>query len=194
MKKIVLASGSARRIELLKQWGVKFEVCPSGTDETTTLKKPSSIVKNLALKKALEVAQNPRFSKALIIAADTIVVLNGRIVGKPANKRESKKIIEELNGSRHKVYTGVALVDCATKKQKAFYDIAIVKMRTLSAPELAKLFGKHLDKAGSYAAQDKGDNFVESIRGDYYAVVGLPYKSLKKEIKKFGISLKSLKN
>lgn len=186
MREIVLASASPRRVELLKKWGVKFEICPSRVDETTSLKKPSNIVKSLALKKALDVSA--KHKNALIIAADTIVVLNGRIVGKPKNKKESQKIIEELNGSRHKVYTGVALVE--GKKQNVFYDAAIVKMHTLSKKELSKLFGKHLDKAGSYAVQDKNDNFVEKIYGDYYTVVGLPQAALKKEIKKFGVKFR----
>ena len=188
--KIVLASASPRRIELLKEWGVKFEVCPSNVDESSNLKKPSYLVKNLAYKKGADVVSKQR--GAIIISADTIVILNGRTIGKPTSKKESEKIIRELNGSLHKVYTGVAIIDSLSKKKSVFYDVAEVKMKKLPEPELKKLFGKHMDKAGAYAVQDKNDDFVKYLKGDYYTVVGLPYKKLHKELKKFNIKLKQI--
>jgi len=187
MKRIVLASASPRRISLLKKWGLNFEICPSNSSENSNLTKPSYLVKNLALKKGAAVALKK--PGALIISADTIVVLNGKIIGKPKNKKESEKIIRELNASAHKVYTGVAIIDTAYKKQIVFYDVAEVKMKKLPEHELEKLFGKHMDKAGAYAVQDKNDSFVEKIRGDYYTIVGLPYIKLKKELKKFNVNI-----
>ena len=184
-KKVILASASPRRISLLKEWGLDFEVVPSRADENTNFVKPSAIVKQLALRKGLLAAEKNK--GALIISADTIVVLNGKIVGKPKDKKDSEKIIRELNGSMHKVYTGVALI--GAKKQTVFYDVAGVKMRKLPERELKLLFGKHMDKAGAYAVQDKDDAFADKIYGDYYTVVGLPYFKLKKELKKFGIKL-----
>lgn len=182
---IILASLSPRRIELLKQWGLKFEVVPSNIDETVNLKRPSAIVKYLSYKKAEYVKrQNP---DATVIGADTIVVLNGKILGKPVNKKHSVEILRELNGSRHKVYTGVSIL--SEKKEVVFYDVAEVKMQKLPEDSLRKLFGKHMDKAGSYAVQDKDDCFVKKIYGDYYTVVGLPYIKLKKELRRFAVSL-----
>ncbi|MDR1952691.1 MAG: Maf family protein [Elusimicrobiota bacterium] len=187
-KRIILASASQRRISLLKNWGLDFEICPSNIDEFSKYKKPSYIVKDLAFKKGSDIAS--KNLNCLILSADTIVVLNKQIIGKPKNKIESEKIIRQLNGSIHKVYTGVYIIDNASKKHSLFYDKAYVKMKELPESELRKLFGKHLDKAGSYAIQDTDDNFVDKIYGDYYTVVGLPHIKLKKELKKYKIIIK----
>lgn len=184
--KIILASASPRRIQLLKVWGLKFKISPADIDEQTKLKKPSSIVKYLSYQKAKFVKEkNPG---SVVIGSDTIVVLNGKILGKPKNKKDSEKIIRELNGSLHRVYTGVSIL--SDDKELIFYDMAKVKMQTLPDNELKKLFGKHMDKAGSYAVQDKDDCFVKKIYGDYYTVVGLPYVKLKEKLKFFKIFLK----
>lgn len=184
-KKIILASISPRRIELLKQWGLKFKIVPSSVNEKTNLKKPSAIVKHLAFQKACDVKQN--FTNVCVIGADTIVVLNKKILGKPKNKKHSEKILEELNGSLHKVYTGVCIIN--DFKKTVFYDVASVRMKKLPSKQLKKLFGKHMDKAGAYAVQDTDDAFVKKIYGDYYTVVGLPHIKLKKELKKFNIKI-----
>jgi septum formation protein len=186
-KQVILASSSENRISLLRQWGLFFKVIPSGVDEKTNLIKPSYIVKELAYRKGCHVAQ--KYPDALILSADTVVVLNGKIIGKPKSKKESEKIIRELNGSRHKVYTGVAVIQ--KDKHSVFYDIVFIKMRKLPENMLKQLFGKHMDKAGAHAVQDTSDNFVEKIYGDYYTAVGLPYKKLATELKKFKIRLKS---
>ncbi len=184
--KIILASKSPRRIDLLKKWGLSFEILPSEKKEKIIHKRPSAIVKSLAYQKAKDIKQkNPN---SVVIGADTIVVLNGKIVGKPKNKSHSIQILNELNGSLHKVYTGVAIL--SDNKENVFYDIAKVKMQKLSYEKLQTLFGKHMDKAGAYAVQDKDDSFVKKIYGDYYTVVGMPYIKLKKELKKFKITLK----
>ncbi|MDR1696391.1 MAG: Maf family protein [Endomicrobium sp.] len=187
-RKIVLASASPRRIELLKEWGLHFEVLPSNASEKTNLTRPSYIVKSLSYKKGLDIAK--KRPEALVISADTIVFLNGKIVGKPKNKKESEKIIRELNGSLHKVYSGVSIIDNISGKSSVFYDAASVKMRKLSEEALKKLFGKHMDKAGAYAVQDSGDAFAKKVYGDYYTVVGLPRIKLARELKKFGVNLK----
>ncbi|MDD5101929.1 MAG: Maf family protein [Endomicrobiaceae bacterium] len=185
-EQIILASKSPRRIELLKQWGLNFKIISSNIEEKTNLKRPSSIVKYLSLEKAKNVKKN--IKNAVIIAADTIVVLNGKIVGKPKDHKHSMEILNELNGSLHKVYTGVTITD--DNKTVVFYDVATVKMQMLPKSRLNTLIGKHMDKAGAYAVQDKDDCFVKKIYGDYYTVVGLPYIKLKKEMKKFNIALK----
>ncbi|MDR1941999.1 MAG: Maf family protein, partial [Endomicrobium sp.] len=147
--------------------------------------RPSSITKELALRKGEAVSKNN--PDALVLSADTIVFLNGKIVGKPETAQESEKIIRELNGSFHKVYTGVAIIDGTLKKRSVFYDRAVVKMKKLPEKNLRQLFGKHMDKAGAYAVQDDNDDFVEKIYGDYYTVVGLPYLKLKEELRKYGV-------
>lgn len=184
--KIILASQSPRRIELLKKWGLSFRIIPSTVKEKIINKRPSAIVKSLSYQKAKSVKkENPG---CIVIGADTIVVLNGKIVGKPKNKKHSIQILNELNGSLHKVYTGVTIL--SDNKEFVFYDVAKVKMQKLSDNKLKTLFGKHMDKAGAYAVQDKDDCFVKKIYGDYYTVVGMPYIKLKKELKKFKIILK----
>jgi len=187
--KIILASASPRRIELLKRWGMKFEVSPSRADESTDLKKPSAIVKTLALRKASSVAAGRK--EGLVIGADTIVVLNGEIIGKPRNKKDSLRILSGLNGSYHRVYSGMAVIDAATGRTVVDYEVSRVKTRKFSPAELESLAGKHMDKAGAYAVQEKDDAFVESIEGDYFNVVGLPYFGLKKLLKKFHVKLGS---
>jgi septum formation protein len=174
-------------MSLLNQWGVLFEAIPSITDEKTNLIKPSYIVKELAYRKGCHIVQ--RYPNALILSADTVIVLNGKIIGKPKSKKDSKKIIRELNGSKYKVYTGVAIIQ--KDKRSVFYDVAHIKMKKLPENSLRRLFGKHMDKAGAYAVQDTTDNFVKKIYGDYYTAVGLPYKKLSAELKKFKIRLKS---
>lgn len=184
--KIILASASERRIQLLKKWGLKFKIYPSNIKEISNHKRPSAIVKDLALQKAENVRN--QFKNSVIISADTIVVLDGKIIGKPKNCEHSDEILKNLNGSIHKVYTGVAVL--SPEKSVVFYDAAKVKMKKLSEEKLKTLAGKHMDKAGAYAVQDKNDNFVEKICGDYFTVVGLPYVKLRKELKKFSINIK----
>lgn len=184
--KIILASQSPRRIKLLKKWGLCFDIIPSTIKEKIIHKRPSAIVKSLSYQKAKSVKKD--YPGAIVIGADTIVVLNGKIVGKPKNKQHSIQILNELNGSLHKVYTGVSIL--TDNKEIVFYDAAKVKMQKLSNEKLKTLFGKHMDKAGSYAVQDKDDCFVKKIYGDYYTVVGMPYIKLKKKLKKFKIYIK----
>ncbi|GAB1401708.1 Maf family protein [Elusimicrobiota bacterium] len=186
INKIILASASERRINLLKEWGLKFTVCPSNIDEVSVYKKPSFIVRDIALQKAENIQR--KLKNSIIISADTIVVLNGKIIGKPRSKEHSNEILQELNGSFHKVYTGVAIL--RNEERIVFYDVAGVQMQKLSDEKLYGITGKHMDKAGAYAVQDKNDSFVKKIYGDYFTVVGLPYNRLKKEFKKFSINLK----
>lgn len=185
MEKIVLASASERRITLLKKWGLKFEIFPSNINEKTKFKRPSAIVKDLSLQKAKAVQKQNKNS--IIISADTIVVLNGKIIGKPKNKKHAMKILNELNGSCHKVYTGVTIL--SQNKTENFYDVATIKMKKISQEQLKILSAKNLDKAGAYAVQDKEDNFVKKIYGDYYTVVGLPYFKLKEKLTLFNIKI-----
>jgi septum formation protein len=186
---LILASASPRRIELLRRWGAVFTVRPSHVDEATCLKKPSSIVKELAERKAASVAAALR--RGLVIGADTIVVLNGEIIGKPRDTKDALRILTNLNGSWHRVYSGIAMIDAATGRKRVAYEVSRVHMHRFTGEELARLAGKHMDKAGAYAVQEKGDAFVERIEGDYFNVVGLPYKKTKAMLAAFGVPLKN---
>jgi septum formation protein len=185
---VILASASPRRIELLRRWGVAFTVCPSHADEKTGRTRPSSIVRELAERKAASVAAG--LKEGIVIGADTIVVLKGEIIGKPRDKKDALRILTNLNGSCHKVYSGIAAIDAATGRKEIAHDVSRVKMHRFSGEDLLRLAGKHMDKAGAYAIQEKGDAFVERIEGDYFNVVGLPYGKTKELLKKFGVPLK----
>lgn len=184
---IILASASPRRIGLLKKCGLKFKVLPSRVRENTGFKSPVKIVKYLALKKAFFIAK--RIKQGIVIGADTIVVFKGHIIGKPKDSEDAGRILSLINGTFHRVYSGVAVVDAESLKYKVGYEMSRVKMRKLSKTEINSFVGKHLDKAGAYAVQEKDDAFVEKICGDYYNVVGLPLKKLKKLLSGFCVTL-----
>jgi len=188
VKKIVLASASPRRISLMKEWGFSCIVTPSHIRENTRFIRPSAIVKDLAVRKASAVALT--IDSGIVLGADTIVVLNGAIIGKPKNHADAIRILKALSGSFHAVYTGIALIDAASGAQVVDYDVARVKMRRFDPAEITGLAGKHLDKAGAYAVQETEDRFVDSIKGDYYTVVGLPKKKLFECLNKMSALLK----
>ncbi len=177
--KFILASASPQRKKILKNAGYKFEIVHPKISEKISSKKPSEIVKSLALKKARAISCN-----GIIIGADTVVVLDGEIIGKPKNKNEARKILRNLSGSKHYVYTGVAIVDTVNKKQIVDYEKTEVQFRKLSKKNIKNVCGKYLDKAGAYSIQSKNDRFVKNIKGDYLNVVGFPLKKFQKMLKK----------
>jgi len=188
--KLVLASRSPRRIELLKMLGCKFQIIPSKIEEKINPRlSPIQNVKRLSRLKVLDVAS--KVLDGIVIAADTDVVLNGEILGKPKNKKEAYKMLKKLSGKKHQVITGLAVVDAKTKK--IFQDVVITKMkfRKLNRDLIEKYIatGESLDKAGAYGIQGKAALLVESIKGDYFNVVGLPLNALNQLLEKFGISL-----
>lgn len=175
--KFVLASESPRRKKLLSSLGVKFVSTKHLYKEPTKIKTvscPSNFVRLLATKKALSVKQ--KFKDFIIISADTIVVLNKELIGKPDNPEHAKKILTKLSGTRHKVYTGICLLYPKKNIKICDYEVSTVYTRKLSKEEIIKFSKKHLDKAGAYAVQEKNDAFVKKIDGDYYNVVGFPVK------------------
>jgi septum formation protein len=183
--RVILASASPRRIELMKEWGLKPRIIPSHIDEKTRYRRPHEHVKDLALQKARSVAE--RVAAGIVVGADTIVVLKGTIIGKPRDERDAARILGSLSGSRHRVYTGIAAIDAASGATRVTYAVSTVKMRRLAPGEIRRLSGKHLDKAGAYAVQEKEDSFVEKIEGDYFNVVGLPRQKLRQLLRPFGV-------
>ncbi len=188
--KIILASGSPRRIELLKMLGCKFQIIPSQIEEKINPHlSPVQNAKRIARLKSLGVAS--KFSEGIIIAADTMVVLNKKILGKPKNKKEAREMLKNLSGKEHEVITGLAIINAKTKK--IFQDAVITKVKFMELNDnLIRKYiasGETLDKAGAYAIQGKGSLMIESIKGDYFNVVGLPLNALNQLLKKFGVSL-----
>lgn len=190
MKKIILASESPRRKEILEQTGLKFRVDASGCDETMkTAMKPEGLALFLSRKKAKSVADRHRNS--IVIAADTFIVFRGRVLGKPHTGKEATRMLTELNGKGHTVITGFTVMDTDTGKEISMCAKTKVFFRKLS-PEQIKSYvksGEPLDKAGGYAIQGLGAAFVDRIEGDYYNVVGLPLSMLVGCLKKFGVDV-----
>lgn len=184
MKKLILASGSPRRKELLELADVPFEIVVSEIEETIgAYSSPSDIVMSLALQKASAVAEN--HEDGIVLGADTIVTYESRILGKPSDEAEAKEMLQLLSGKTHEVYTGVALI--SKEKTVTFYERTEVTFWELTEEEIDTYIGtkEPLDKAGSYGIQGKGSIFVHHIQGDYYSVVGLPIARLIRELKQF---------
>jgi len=188
---IVLASQSPRRKKLLEQMNLRFIVEPSTCDESyNDNEKPSVIVQNLALRKANDVSRGK--PSALVIGADTLVVFKEKILGKPNSAEEAKKMLSNLSGNCHSVFTGVALVKTDNQEnilqEKTFVEETKVYFGNLSREEIDSYVndGSPMDKAGSYGIQDDwGAIFVKRIEGDYYNVVGLPLHALYRHLKNF---------
>lgn len=179
---IILASSSPRRRKILKKMGIKFKTIKPYILEKTKYKKPSLIVKDLSKQKALSVAK--KYPNDIIIGADTIVYCDGKIIGKPKNIKDAKRILNIQSGKWQTVYTGVSVI-CLTKNiVLTDYEKSTCFMRKIKKEELDKIASKHLDKAGGWAVQDKGDKLITKIKGDYTNVVGLPKRLLKKLLNK----------
>ncbi len=186
-KKLVLASKSPRRAALLKQIGLRFTTKGSSVRERRNgVMSPEQIVLNLSRKKAFEVAKKVR--SGIIIGVDTVVVLNGKIYGKPQKASEAKAMLKDLSGNEHEVYTGFTLIDRPSNKSVSDFEVTRVKFRELSEEEIEEYVrsGSPLDKAGAYGIQDDyGAVFVERISGSFYNVVGLPVEKFYQRLKEF---------
>ncbi len=188
--KLILASGSPRRIELLKMLGCKFKIIPSKIEEKINPRlSPIQNVKRLSRQKALDVAS--RVVEGIIIAADSIVVLNGEILGKPKNIKDAEKMLRKLSNKEHQAITGVAVINAKTKKIAQDTAITRVRIRKLNKGLIKRYFEavNPLDKAGAYAIQENGAMLIETINGSYSNVIGLPLDKLNKLLEKFGVSL-----
>ena len=179
--KIILASNSPRRKELLQQVGIDFEVQAANVEEITDKTKPDEVVMDLSLLKAKAIAD--KHPGRVVLAADTVVAYDGKILGKPSDEEDAFLMLSRLSGNAHQVYTGVAIVD-ETGNINTFSECTEVVMYE-NSPELIKKYiatGEPMDKAGAYGIQGKGAVLVKEIKGDYNNVVGLPlakvYRSL----------------
>lgn len=181
---LILASNSPRRKELLSMLGYEFEIRPSECDESTDIKNPSELVKELSLRKARAVN---RLSSDTVIGSDTVVAINGEILGKPQDTNAAANMLKMLSGKTHTVYTGVSILQGETEITEAVScDVTFKKM---SDEEIAYYIqsGEPMDKAGAYGIQGKGSAYVEKINGDYFAVVGFPCCYINSVLNKLGV-------
>ncbi len=187
MKKIILASGSPRRSELLKQVGIDFEVSVSKYNEATSRTKPDEVVKELSYVKAKDV-YNDGHSSDVVIGADTVVYLDETILGKPEDKKQCKAMLKALSGRSHKVFTGVTILwkePSGGMHVLSFCEKTKVRIYPLTDAEIDEYIatGEPMDKAGAYGIQGFFARHIESIEGDYNNVVGLPVARLYRELK-----------
>lgn len=173
--RFILASASPRRKELLEQIGVKFNILPATGEEVITKELPGEVVMELAKQKAEEVAKTAG-ADALVLGADTVVVYEGKILGKPKDEADALRMLTILSGKEHEVYTGVALIDNRDQSMENFFERTKVTMYPVSEEEIRDYIagGEPMDKAGAYAIQGIGAKFIQKIEGDYNNVVGLP--------------------
>ena len=188
---IILASASPRRAVLLRQVGLPVRIHPSGLDEdgegSRVGETPEAYASRLALAKARDVAE--RLKCGLVIGADTLVIRDDRVLGKPRDRVEARAFLLSLAGRTHRVITGVAVVEAETGRAEIGTSATSVRMRAFDAEEAARYVasGEPLDKAGAYGIQGQGALLVEEIQGDYFTVVGLPLVLLAALLRRFGV-------
>lgn len=195
MYKIILASGSPRRRELLEQIGVTFSISSSDKEEITEKELPEEIVEDLAREKARDVADRTE-GDAIIIGADTMVALGKEIMGKPKGKEECIKMLKSLEGNSHQVYTGVCVIikkqeEGIQEKVLSFTEATSVWVKPMSDKQILdyEATGEPYDKAGAYAIQGRFAVHIERIEGDYNNIVGFPVARLYATLLKEGIDI-----
>ena len=193
MYRIILASASPRRREIMNQVGIRFEVMASVGEEVTTESAPDKVVCELSAQKAAEILQKTE-GVAIVLGADTIVAHRGRILGKPADAEDAKCMIRSFAGDTHEVFTGVTVLvrDAdGTVKKNSFAVRTGVCVRAMSEAEIDWYVAtkEPLDKAGAYGIQGKFAPFIEGIDGDYYNVVGFPIAAVISAVRELGVDL-----
>lgn len=195
MSGIILASASPRRRELLSQAGYEFEVIPSKGEEVITKVHPAEVVEELSLQKAAEVAERIISGSekvrdfSVVIGADTVVAADHRILGKPADRDDARRMITTLQGNVHQVYTGVTLIvrdPDGSLRTGTFHECTDVDVCEMTAEEVEEYIStkEPYDKAGAYGIQGSFGIYIRAIRGCYYNVVGLPISRLYHELQK----------
>ena len=188
MNSIILASASPRRRELLTQIGIKYEVIPSKMEEVITSTVPKLVVQELAKQKAEDIASTRIEDGSIVLGADTVVALDGEIMGKPSDEEDAYQMISKLQNNVHQVYTGVAI---SYRKDgeivsHTFYEETEVYVYPMTEKEIRDYIstGDCMDKAGSYGIQGTFAAYIKGIKGDYNNVVGLPVGRVYQELKK----------
>jgi septum formation protein len=193
--KLVLASASPRRQELIAILGLPVKIIPSRVQEDTPDHwSPSQIVEGLSKRKADAVkdklSESTDFS-SIVVGSDTIVVLNGKVMGKPRDASEAEQMLQELAGEVHEVYTGITCIRISDAKTVTSHRVTKVRMRNLSSTQISRYVstGESMDKAGAYGIQGIGSLLIESIDGCYFNVVGLPLSLLAVILEQFDITI-----
>ena len=192
MKKIILASASPRRRELMEQAGYEFEIQVSHKEETYVSETPAEIVKELALLKAKDIAEQNVQQDLIVIGADTVVAYEGRILGKPKSREEAFEMIRSFQGDKHQVYTGVAILHYGQDGREEIINHAVktdVYVNAMTEEEIWRYIDSDnvMDKAGSYGIQSGFAIHIEKIEGDYFNVVGLPISYIYEELRKLNV-------
>jgi septum formation protein len=188
--KLILASASTRRADILRDAGFSFAVLSSAVDETPIPGEPAhDLVQRLAAAKAELVAARA-VGPAIVIAADTVVVLDGQVLGKPRTSDDARNMLAKLSGRTHSVVTGVTLVRLPDAERRSFVETTHVHFATLSDEELTRYLATEeaFDKAGSYAIQGRAGRYIPRIEGCYFNVVGLPLARLCQALAELGWS------
>lgn len=189
--KIILASGSPRRKELLLQIGIVPEIIVSHVEEKVTSDVPAEVVMSLAEQKAVDVAKEMP-EGTVILGSDTVVAADGKILGKPKSHEEAYEMIRRLAGRSHQVYTGVCLVKKGPEGEAdtvvSFYDETDVNVSPMTEKEIREYADSEepMDKAGSYAVQGFFARYIDGLKGSYANVMGLPVHLVYQELKKLG--------
>ena len=184
----ILASASPRRQEMLRSVGLKFKTIPGHVNEDYIKgESPQQHVRRLAQEKTQLIAR--KYPRTWVLGADTIVVIDGLILGKPKNKTQAKEMLKKLSGRKHKVFTGFTVMQVASKISHSDVVQSAVKFKKISAAELDWYIAcaEPYDKAGGYAVQGKGAYFIKSIRGSYTNVIGLPLCEVLETLKKLEV-------
>lgn len=193
--RLILASASPRRREILAQVGAEFEVIPAKGEELLTSTEPKEAVLELSCQKAEETAGrlSGDAGNIVVLGADTIVSLDGAILGKPKDKKDAVRMLGLLNGREHSVFTGVTMIVRGDSKEQmiSFYEETRVFMYPMTKEQIQAYTetGEPLDKAGAYGIQGKCAVYIEKIVGDYYNVVGLPVAAIYQNLEKSGIEI-----
>ncbi|HUI76070.1 MAG TPA: Maf family protein, partial [Candidatus Acidoferrum sp.] len=186
--KLILASASPRRAEVLRDAGFAFTVLSSAVDETPMPgESPQDLVQRLAVAKAELVAARA-VGPAIVIAADTVVTLEGAILGKPRTTEDARQMLEQLSGRTHSVFTGVSLIRLPDAERRQFVEVTQVHLASVSSEEVTRYLasGEPFDKAGAYAIQGRAGRFIPRIEGCYFNVVGLPLAHLCRTLVELG--------
>ena len=197
--KLILASKSRDRKKLFERAQIPIEIIPSDFDELSINESnPKELVKKIAIAKAKKVIKKwnedleNKNIPAIIIAADTMVLLDGNLIGKAQNKDQAFEILTQLSGKKHELLTGVALIHSISKKIQLFLDISIVQFQTLTSSEIQRYLDssdEYIGRAGAYSLYDRASLFIDFVEGSPTNVLGLPMAKIRKELQKFDVDI-----
>lgn len=189
---MILASASPRRKEILENFGFSFKTIVKNIDETSNKNRAEEKILEIATKKAMETAKN--FPNENVVGADTVVVIDGKILGKPKDKDEAFKMLKSLSGRQHEVITAFSFVNINKNISYSDYEITKVYFKNLTDKDINWYINtkEPMDKAGAYGIQGKGAFFVEKIEGDFFSVMGFPLGKFVRFLDEIGFDLNNL--